>query len=122
MLSGGRVLHHLKRLLPNKKAVIALVGFQAVGTRGRALENGAKTIRVHREDVPVRAQVVDLGSMSGHADREELLRWLQDLTRAPARTFVTHGEEEASLALANALRDLHGWDVAVPELGETFEI
>ena len=72
MLSGGRVLHHLKRILPDPRHMIALVGYQAAGTRGRALQQGAKTLRIHGEDVPVRATAVDLGHLSGHADRDEL--------------------------------------------------
>jgi len=115
MLTGGRVLHHLKRMLPDKHCLIALAGYQAAGTRGRALEEGSRSLRIHGEDVPVRAQIVDLGGMSGHADRRELLRWVSGMPEKPQRVFVTHGEEEASLALAAALHEERGWNAVVPE-------
>jgi metallo-beta-lactamase family protein len=90
MLTGGRVLHHLARLLPQERHMIALIGYQAVGTRGRALQEGARTLRVHRESIPVRAEVVDLGHLSGHADRDELQHWLEKVA-PPKGVFVTAG-------------------------------
>ncbi|MFQ5600087.1 MAG: MBL fold metallo-hydrolase RNA specificity domain-containing protein [Candidatus Krumholzibacteriia bacterium] len=122
MLTGGRILHHLKRMLPDPQCIIALVGYQAAGTRGRALQDGAESIRVHGGSIPVRAEVVDLGSMSGHADREELQRWLSAIERPPRRVYVTHGEEHSSEALAADLREKRGWDTVVPELGERFDL
>jgi metallo-beta-lactamase family protein len=122
MLTGGRVLHHLKRMLPDRSSLIALAGYQAAGTRGRALEEGARSLRIHGEDVPVRAQIVDLGGMSGHADRSELLRWVAGLQQDPQQVFVTHGEEHASKALAESLRRRHGWNVTVPRHGVTYPL
>ena len=122
MLTGGRILHHLKHRLPDPSSTVALVGYQADGTRGRSLQQGAKVIKIHGEMVPVRAHIADLGSLSGHADRDELLRWLSDLPRAPKRVFVTHGEKDAAVALAESLRREHGWDVRVPELGQHFDL
>jgi metallo-beta-lactamase family protein len=121
MLAGGRVLHHLKRILPDPRHMIALVGYQAAGTRGRALQEGAATLRIHREDVPVRARVVDLGHLSGHADRAELERWLAGARRPPQRTFATHGEPQAAAALVASLR-ARGWPADVAELWQRIEI
>ncbi|UCE03226.1 MAG: MBL fold metallo-hydrolase [Candidatus Latescibacterota bacterium] len=122
MLSGGRVLHHLKRLLPDRRCTIALVGYQAIGTRGRALQEGAETLKIHGQHVPVRARVEDLGSLSGHADHTELLRWLSPVERKPQRVFVTHGEEQAAEAFAAALHSERGWESVVPTLGERFAL
>jgi metallo-beta-lactamase family protein len=122
MLAGGRILHHLARLLPEERHLIALVGYQAAGTRGRALQDGAHTLRIHGRDVPVRAETVDLGHLSGHADQDELLRWLASTRRAPRRTFVTHGEPEAAAALAATLRERRGWETVVPALGQQVEL
>ena len=122
MMTGGRVLHHLKHRLPDPDCIVALVGYQAVGTRGRALQEGARHLKIHGEWVPVRAAVADLGSMSGHADHIELRRWLEPVRRAPRRVFVTHGEEHAATALASELQQSRGWDAVVPELGQRFEL
>jgi metallo-beta-lactamase family protein len=122
MLTGGRVLHHLKQRLPDPKCTVALVGYQAVGTRGRALQEGAQRLKIHGEWVPVRAHVADLGSMSGHADRLELLRWLEPMRRVPRRCFVNHGEEHAAVALAAELHERRGWDAVAPEPGQRFTL
>jgi metallo-beta-lactamase family protein len=122
MLAGGRVLHHLKRLLPEPDCTVALVGYQAVGTRGRALQEGAATLKIHGKQVPVRAQVEDLGSLSGHADHTELLRWLASIQRNPERVFITHGEVDASAAFAAELERERGWSCVVPRLGEHFSL
>lgn len=122
MLTGGRVLHHLARLLPQPRHMIALVGYQAVGTRGRALQEGAKHLRVHREEIPVRAEVVDLGHLSGHADRSELQRWLKDVGRAPQQVFVTHGEPAAAAALVDLLHTSRGWNAMAPALGQSVRL
>jgi metallo-beta-lactamase family protein len=122
MLAGGRILHHLKRLLPDPRNTVALVGFQAVGTRGRALQEGARTIRIHGEDVKVEAHIEDLCGFSGHADASEILRWLSLLKRAPKTIFLVHGEPAASLALAERIRKEKGWDVRIPNLGERIDL
>jgi metallo-beta-lactamase family protein len=122
MLSGGRVLHHLRRLLPDARHMIALVGYQAAGTRGRALQAGAAVISIHKQEVPVRAEIVDLGNLSGHADRDELQRWFASVSRPPRAVFVTHGEPPAADALAAQLRATRGWRVHVPRLGEAFDL
>lgn len=122
MLSGGRVLHHLRRLLPDPRHMVALVGFQAAGTRGRALQEGAPTISIHKEEIPVRAEIVDLGNLSGHADREELQHWFASVTKTPRAVYITHGEPHAAAALAAQLHAQRGWAAHVPRLGETVDL
>jgi metallo-beta-lactamase family protein len=122
MLTSGRVLHHLKRLLPDEKNLILLVGFQAAGTRGRAMMEGARTIRVHGEDVPVRARFIPIGGLSAHADRGELLRWVRSQPKPPQTIFVVHAEEKAANAFARLLSSELGVRTIEPELGQRFEL
>ena len=91
------------------------VGFQAAGTRGRLLVDGAKTVKIHGEVIPVAARVVKNDQMSAHADREETLRWLRGFSRPPAQTFLVHGEPEAMGVLATAIRQEFGWAVHQPQ-------
>jgi metallo-beta-lactamase family protein len=119
MATGGRVLHHLKRCLPDHRNTVLLPGFQAAGTRGRALQNGARTIRIHGQDVSVRARVETIDGLSAHADRTELLRWLRGFSRPPARTYIVHGEPEGADALAAAIQSELGWTAVVAEDGAT---
>jgi metallo-beta-lactamase family protein len=122
MLTSGRVLHHLRRLLPDEKNLILLVGFQAAGTRGRAMIDGAKTVRVHGEDVPVRARFLAINGLSAHADRAELLKWVRSQPKPPQTIFVTHAEEKASSAFARLLKSELGVRVIEPELGQRFDL
>ncbi len=122
MLTSGRVLHHLKRLLPDERNLILLVGYQAAGTRGRAMIDGARTVRVHGEDVPVRARFVPIGGLSAHADRSELLRWVRSQPKPPRTIFVTHAEEKASSAFARLLKSELGVQAIEPVLGERFDL
>ena len=119
MATGGRVLHHLKERLPDERTTVLLPGFQAAGTRGRQLHDGARQIRIHGQSVAVRAQVVTLDGFSAHADRDEILRWASSLRQPPRRTFVVHGEPQASRSLAELLHARLGWDVSIPDHGET---
>lgn len=121
MMTGGRILHHLKHRLPDARNTIMLGGFMAAGTRGRNLQEGARQIRVHGVNVPVRAAVVEVSGLSGHAGRAELLRWLAPLP-TPQKTFFTHGEKTSAHALADELQSNRGWNVAVPRLGQSFEL
>lgn len=114
MLTGGRVLHHLARRAPDPRNTIVLAGFQAAGTRGRALLEGATQLKLHGRYVPVRADVVDVPAFSVHADREELVAWLGKAPRPPRETFVVHGEPAASAALRDAVAERLGWPVVVP--------
>ena len=118
MATGGRVLHHLKRRLPDHRNTVLLSGYQAAGTRGRALQEGARTVRIHGEDVPVRAHVETVDGLSAHADREELLGWLRGFARPPRETWLVHGEPESAHALQQAIRERLGWSVQVARDGE----
>ena len=119
MATGGRVLHHLKAFAPEPRNMILLPGFQAAGTRGAALASGATEIKIHGSYVPVRAEVVKLDSMSAHADYAEIIDWLRGFRRPPSRTFVTHGEPAAADEMRRRIEEALGWEVAVPEYGET---
>ena len=121
MATGGRVLHHLKSYAPDAKNAILFVGFQAAGTRGAALVAGAKEVKIHGAYIPVRAEVANLDTLSAHADREQLLAWL-DALPAPRRIFVTHGEPVAADALRLAIEERHGWLVTVPDYLESREL
>ncbi|MBY0524725.1 MAG: MBL fold metallo-hydrolase [Gemmataceae bacterium] len=119
MATGGRILHHLKLRLPDPRTTVLLVGFQAIGTRGRALQEGAPSVRIHGQDVPVRAQVETLEGLSAHADREEILRWLSGFRRPPAQTYIVHGEPQPAQSLAETLQTGLGWKARVARDGET---
>ncbi len=121
MMTGGRILHHLEQRAGDPKNTIMLGGFMAEGTRGRAIQDGAKYVRVYGHDVSVRAAVVEIPALSGHADRGELLRWLQPLT-APRQAFLTHGELPSATAFAATLAKERGWKTLVPHLGQTVEL
>ncbi|WP_051376664.1 MBL fold/beta-CASP domain-containing RNA metallo-hydrolase [Burkholderia sp. WSM2232] len=119
MATGGRVLHHLKAFAPDHRNTIALVGFQAAGTRGATLASGAPEIRIHGEDVRVRASVVCLSSLSAHADYGELLSWLRSIAKPPQRTFVTHGEPAAADAMRRHIEETYHWPCEVPVYQQT---
>lgn len=122
MATGGRVLHHLKHRLPDERNTVLLVGYQAAGTRGRSLQEGAKFLRIHGNDVQVQARIELVDGLSAHADRDELLRWARGFEVAPAQTWVVHGEPRASQALATHLHQELGWRSAVAEDGATVEL
>jgi metallo-beta-lactamase family protein len=122
MASGGRVLHHLKAFAPDARNSILFAGFQAAGTRGAAMVSGAPTIKIHGQQVPIRAEVTQLDSLSAHADRDELLAWIGALPSAPQRVFVTHGEPVAADALRQAIEERHRWPCSVPEYRDAVEL
>jgi metallo-beta-lactamase family protein len=121
MATGGRVVHHLKHRLPDPSAMVLLVGFQAVGTRGRSLLEGARQLRMHGRTVPVRAEVVGVDGFSVHADADGLLAWLASAP-APRVVYVVHGEPTASQALAERIGSDLGWDAAVAGDGQTVDL
>jgi metallo-beta-lactamase family protein len=122
MATGGRVLHHLKAILPDPRNTALLVGFQAEGTRGRRLEDGEKTLRIHGVEVPVNAHVEKIDSMSAHADSQEILRWLRGFSGAPKRTFLVHGEPTAMQALDASIKKALGWNTHMPQWKERVEL
>jgi metallo-beta-lactamase family protein len=118
MATGGRVLHHLARCLPDPRSAVVLVGFQAEGTRGRDLIEGATSVKIHGQYVRVRAEICDLGGFSVHADADELVAWLRTAPRPPKGVFVVHGEPPAATALSRRIADDLDWVAAVPRRGE----
>ena len=122
MATGGRVLHHLKQRLPDARNCVLLAGFQAEGTRGRALEEGAKTIGIHGETIPVRAEVVNLRQFSAHAGRSELMRWLAGIPEGPRQLFLVHGEPAAAKALESAVQAQWHWPVTLPNYLQSFDL
>ena len=122
MASGGRVLHHLKSLLPNYRNSVIFAGFQAPGTRGDALVNGADKVKIHGEYWPVKAEIYSLDSMSAHGDYKEILNWLEQGSLKPQKVYITHGEMVASDTMRKHISETFGWDVEVPELFEEVEI
>ena len=121
MMTGGRILHHLRQRLPDARNTIVLGGFMAAGTRGRALQEGAKTLRMLGSDVYVRAAVVEMSGLSGHAGHSELRKWLEPL-QAPRQVFLTHGELPSAQSLAAELRRDRGWNTLVPKMGQSVEL
>ena len=120
MATGGRVLHHLARYLPDHRNMVVLTGFQAAGTRGATLASGSRFVRLHGQDVPVQAEVVQLQSSSAHADGTQLVDWLRQMTRPPQQVYVVHGEPEASDQLRQRIERELQWRVAVPEHGSVW--
>jgi metallo-beta-lactamase family protein len=120
MATGGRVPHHLKRRLPHPENMVVFVGYQAEGTLGRELVEGAGRVRIHGEEVDVRADVIRLESLSAHADHGELLRWVGEAV--PARIALVHGEAPARRALAGALQDSFEAEVLMPGYGDEVRI
>ena len=115
MATGGRVLHHLKRYAPDQRSAILFAGYQAAGTRGASMVAGADSIKIHGAEVPVRAEVKNLGMLSAHADAGEILRWLRGFKRPPRRVFIVHGEATAADVLHRRIQDQLGWSCHVPE-------
>jgi len=116
MCEGGRIRHHLRHNLARPECAIVFSGFQAAGTLGRRIVDGAASVRLFREEVPVRAKVFTIGGLSAHADRSALLGWLRKFKRAPQQTWVVHGEPLAAYALRDAIGEM-GWRADVPEHG-----
>ena len=122
MATGGRVLHHLRRGLPDPRNTVMFSGYQAAGTRGRALKDGMKLTRIHGEDVPVRARIEGIDSMSAHADSNEIMYWLRQFKKPPALTCLVHGEPVPMDALKARIERELKWTVKTPAHQETIEI
>jgi metallo-beta-lactamase family protein len=119
MVNGGRVLHHMVQRLPDARNAVILAGFQAEGTRGRALQEGAKSLNIFGQVVPVGAEIVEMGQFSAHAGKSELLRWLTALPSPPKQTYLTHGEPQAAQALQAAIQEKFKWKAAVARYLDT---
>jgi metallo-beta-lactamase family protein len=122
MMTGGRILHHALRLLPDENATVVFVGYQAAGTLGRRVFDGEKQVKVLGQWITVRCRIEKIGSFSAHADWKEVVRWLEDMPAAPRKVFVTHGEPAAAEAMAGHLRDRFHWQIEVPQYSEKFEL
>ena len=120
MCTGGRIKHHLVTNISRKESAILFVGYQAVGTLGREIVDGAKKVRILGQQYPIRARVVQIDGFSAHADRDGLFKWLSSLRKSPRRLFVTHGESDVSQHFAALVKDKKGWKVTVPEYRQEF--
>jgi metallo-beta-lactamase family protein len=122
MAEAGRILHHLKNNIEDPRNTILIVGWQAADTLGRRIVERQPSVKIFGESYKLRARVEVINGFSAHADHSELVEWCGHLQRPPERTFIVHGEESASVALANSLENLLGFEnVVVPELGESFD-
>jgi metallo-beta-lactamase family protein len=122
MMTGGRVLHHAIRMVPDENATLVFVGYQAAGTIGRRIQNGEREVRIMKQWVPVRCQIEEIGGFSAHADWGEVLRWLSGMPHAPRRAFCTHGESDSAAAMAQHIHEKFGWSIAPAEYAERFEL
>jgi metallo-beta-lactamase family protein len=122
MMTGGRVLHHARRFLPERNATIVFVGYQAAGTTGRRVVDGEREVKIMGQYVPVRCHIERIGGFSAHADWKEVLRWLEGLPAAPRRVFNTHGEPESAWAMRDHIAERFGWRVEVPQYGDKVEL
>ena len=117
MCNGGRIKHHLVTNISRRESTILFVGYQAIGTLGRQIVDGAKKVRILGQHYPVRARIAQVNGFSAHADRDELVQWLSHLKNAPRQVFIVHGEPEASHRFGRFLREKTGWPVSMPEYG-----
>jgi len=123
MLTGGRVLHHAMRILPDENATLIFVGYQAAGTTGRRIQDGEREVRIMKNWIPVRCHVERVEGFSAHADWKAVLRWLSPLTTTPPKmVFTTHGEPDAAQAMAGHIQEAFGWNVMVPQFEQTVEL
>ena len=122
MITGGRVLSYLERLIDKSETTITLVGYQAEGTRGRKLLEGAQEIKIYGKYYPVRANIMLIESLSAHGDQKDLLNWLSELETKPKKVFLVHGENEAADELRLKIHEQYRFEVQVPFLGHVIEI
>ncbi|MFC2069192.1 MBL fold metallo-hydrolase RNA specificity domain-containing protein [Chloroflexota bacterium] len=118
MCTGGRIKHHLEANISKLENTILFVGYQARGTLGRHIINGSKEIRILGQQHAVKARIAQIHGLSSHADRDELLRWLSELKKAPTHIFITHGEQESAEVFSSFLKEKTGWGVSIPGYGE----
>ena len=122
MATGGRVLHHIKAFGTNPRNTILFAGFQTKGTRGRAIVDGMREVKIHGQWIEIRAEVADLSMFSAHADSNEIMRWLSSFGTPPEQTFIVHGEPSSSSALCDRIGSTLNWPCAIPQRNERFEL
>ena len=123
MCEAGRIKYHLRHNLPREECAIVIVGFQAGGTLGRRLVDGAERVRIFGDEVPVRARIHTIGGLSAHGDQKALLDWMRGFRQPPRHTFLVHGERSTRAAFADEIAaQLHWPNVRMPEVGDTFDV
>ena len=122
MITGGRIKHHLIRNITRRESTLLFVGYQALGTLGRLILDGKKDVRIHGQLYPVRMRIEQILGFSAHADRSDLIRWLEHFKHPPRRVFLTHGEEKSIMSLSRYLRSKEGWEVTAPKYQEEFKL
>jgi len=123
MMNGGRVLDYLKEELPNPNSTILITGFQAEGTRGRMLKEGAHEIKIEGHYYPVKAKIESVTTLSSHADQHDIIKFLEKIKNKPEKVFISHGEPMASNVLRVKLKDTYGWEnIIVPKLSDEFDL
>ena len=122
MATGGRILHHIKQLATDHRNALVFVGFQAAGTRGEALVNGAKTVKIHGQYVPIAASVHNLSMLSAHGDANDLIHWIEQIEVAPRRVFITHGEPASADMLRRKIEEKLSWNCHIPDYLESITL
>lgn len=122
MLTGGRIMHHLKARLPRPENAVLFVGYQAEETKGRLLQDGIKELRIHHKPVTVNAEIMTIESLSAHADLADLIEWVGELKRPPKKIFINHGEAEAAKAFAKEIQTRFGYETVIPSFGQEFNL
>jgi metallo-beta-lactamase family protein len=122
MCNAGRIKHHLANSISSVRNTVLFVGYQAIGTLGRQILDGRKTVRIHGANRRVRARIAQIHGLSAHADQESLLRWVGNLKQAPRRIFLTHGEPQSAKALGEEIARRWGWPVTIPEYKDVVEL
>ncbi len=122
MATGGRIMHHLANRLSKPETIVLFTGYQAEETLGRSLMQGAKSVNIFGQNIPVAAKILTLTNFSAHSDQRELLDWLKQLPKPPKRIFLTHGEDGPRTVLKGVIEKELGWNVALPKLNEVVEL
>ncbi|MDO9548679.1 MAG: MBL fold metallo-hydrolase [Candidatus Marinimicrobia bacterium] len=122
MVTGGRILHHLFNRLANPNNTVLFIGYQAEGTRGRTILEGAESVKIHGQQIPVKAHIEQISGFSAHADYNEILAWLSSFNEAPRKIFVVHGEASQSAALGERIQASFNWETAIPKYLESFDL
>lgn len=122
MVTGGRILHHLVNRLGNPQNTVLFIGYQAEGTRGRTILEGAETVKIHGQQVPINARIEQISGFSAHADYNEILAWLSNFNEAPRKIFIVHGEASQSAALGQRIGEKYNWETLIPQYLQSFEL